>query len=145
MIILFLIIFVVLIVLISVGMLWASDLPGGITIDWGSGDALILNAAYSILLVVAVALLSAAIVWIVVSLFSSPWRFKRARMSSRVKKANKALADGLLAAEAGDAQMAIKLSKKAAQHADDDRLKLLLEARAAEISDDWSSAERACG
>ncbi|MEO1155594.1 MAG: heme biosynthesis HemY N-terminal domain-containing protein, partial [Pseudomonadota bacterium] len=145
MIILFLIILVVFIILIGVTMLWAGGLSGGITIDWGNGEALILNAGYSILLVIAVALLSAAAVWLLVSLFSSPWRFGRARRNSRVKKANRALADGLLAAEAGDVNTAKKLSKKAAQHAEDDRLKLLLEARAAEISDDWSGAERAWG
>ncbi|MEM7329458.1 MAG: heme biosynthesis HemY N-terminal domain-containing protein [Pseudomonadota bacterium] len=145
MIILFLIVLTALVILISVGMIWANDLPGGLTIDLGGGDVYVLNAAFSILAVIVVALLSAAAVWLIVSLFSSPWRFKRSRLNGKVRKANRSLAEGLLAAEAGDAALAKKLSKKAAQHAEDDRLKLLLEARAAEISDDWSGAERAWG
>lgn len=145
MIILFLIVLAALIVLVSVGMIWANELPGGLTVDLGGGEVYVLNAAFSILAVIVLALMSAALIWLIVSVFASPWRFKRSRLSGKVRKANLTLADGLLAAEAGDAALAIKLSKKAAQHAEDDRLKLLLEARAAEISDDWSSAERAWG
>ena len=145
MIILFLIVLAALIILVSVGMIWANDLPGGLTIDLGGGEVYVLNAAFSILAVLVLALMSAALVWLLVSLFSSPWRFRRSRMNGKIRKANRSLADGLLAAEAGDATLAKKLSKKAAQHAEDDRLKLLLEARAAEISDDWSGAERAWG
>jgi HemY protein len=145
MIILFLIVLAALIILVSVGMIWANDLPGGLTIDLGGGEIYVLNAAFSILAVLVLALMSAALVWLIVSLFSSPWRFRRSRMNGKIRKANRSLADGLLAAEAGDAALAKKLSKKAAQHAEDDRLKLLLEARAAEISDDWSGAERAWG
>ena len=49
------------------------------------------------------------------------------------------------ALNAGDADAALKLARKAARHAEDERLKLLLEARAAEAGDDWSGAERAWG
>ena len=37
----------------------------------------------------------------------------------------------------------MKLARKAAKNAEDERLKLLLEARAAEANDDWAGAERA--
>jgi len=87
-----------------------------------------------------------ALVWsLLTGLVTMPSRFSKSRKASKIKAANKALADGLLAAEAGDVALAKRLSKKAAQHAEDDRLKLLLEARSAEISDDWSGAERAWG
>ena len=141
------VLFVVIALLVLTGLfvLWASRLPGGLTIDFGTG------AAYEIELVVALLgllLLGAAIavIWsFVTGLLSFPARFGKARRASKVRDANRALADGLLAAEAGDAALAKKLSKKAAQHAEDDRLKLLLEARTAEVSDDWANAERAWG
>lgn len=141
------VLFVVILLLVLTGLavLWASRLPGELIIDLGAG------AAYEIKLVVALLgllLLGAAIavVWsFVTGLMTFPARFSRSRRAARVRDANKALADGLLAAEAGDAALARKLSKKAAQFAEDDRLKLLLEARTAEIADDWSNAERAYG
>ena len=72
-------------------------------------------------------------------------RYFLQRVARRMLDIDPVYADGLLAAEAGDSLLAQKLSKKAAQHAEDDRLKLLLEARTAEIADDWANAERALG
>ncbi|MEL6862640.1 MAG: heme biosynthesis HemY N-terminal domain-containing protein [Pseudomonadota bacterium] len=143
MIILFLII--LLIVVAGVFVMWASRLPGGLTLDLGNGTLYEFELVWALLAILLVGA-AMALVWsLLTGLVTLPNRFSKSRKASKVKAANKALADGLLAAEAGDAQMAKKLSKKAAQHADDDRLKLLLEARAAEISDDWSGAERAWG
>ena len=143
MIILFLII--LLIVIAGIFVMWASRLPGGLTLDLGNGTLYEFELVWALLAILLVGA-AMALVWsLLTGLVTLPNRFSKSRKASKVKAANKALADGLLAAEAGDAQMAKKLSKKAAQHADDDRLKLLLEARAAEISDDWSGAERAWG
>ena len=143
MIILFLII--LLIVIAGVFVMWASRLPGGLTLDLGNGTLYEFELVWALLAILLVGAAMALIWSLLTGLVTLPSRFSRSRRASKVKAANKALADGLLAAEAGDAAMAQKLSKKAAQHADDDRLKLLLEARAAEISDDWSGAERAWG
>ncbi|WOR14580.1 heme biosynthesis HemY N-terminal domain-containing protein [Hyphomonas sp. FCG-A18] len=143
MIVLFLI--VLLICVAAVFALWAARLPGGLTLDLGNGAVYEFELVYALL---ALILLGAAmaLIWSFMSgIITLPRRFSRSRKASRVETANKALADGLLAAEAGDALLAKKLSKKAAQHASDDRMKLLLEARTAEISDDWSAAERAWG
>lgn len=143
MIILFLII--LLIVLAGIFVMWASRLPGGLTLDLGNGTLYEFELVWALLAILLIGAAMALIWSLVTGLVTFPKRFSKSRKDSKIKAANKALADGLLAAEAGDAQMAKKLSKKAAQHADDDRLKLLLEARAAEISDDWSGAERAWG
>ncbi|MEM8616498.1 MAG: heme biosynthesis HemY N-terminal domain-containing protein [Pseudomonadota bacterium] len=143
MIVLFLLI--LLVVVAGLFVLWASRLPGGLTIDLGNGAAYEFELVYALL---AILLLGAAmaLIWSMLSgLVRFPARFSRARRAARTKAANKALADGLLAADAGDVEAARKLSKKAAAHAEDDRLKLLLEARTAEISDDWASAERVYG
>ncbi|GAB5459448.1 MAG: heme biosynthesis HemY N-terminal domain-containing protein [Henriciella sp.] len=139
------ILIILLIVVIGVAVLWASRLPGGVSLDFGSAGVYELDAALAILLFIALGGLVALIWWLFTSFVTLPSRFGKKRRASKIRDANRALADGLLAAEAGDAQLAKKLSKKAAQHAEDDRLKLLLEARAAEVSDDWSGAERAWG
>lgn len=143
MIILFLI--VVLIVLAGIFVLWASRWPGGLTLDLGNGTLYEFELVWALLAILLIGGLLALAWSLLTGLVTLPSRFSKSRKLSKTKAANKALAEGLLAAEAGDAAMAKKLSKKAAQYAEDDRLKLLLEARAAEISDDWSGAERAWG
>jgi HemY protein len=119
-----------------------AKLPGSVTIDaFGTQVQLPLVLSILLLLVVggAVALFWGAFV----GLWRLPGKIGKSRQMSRVKKANLALTDGLLAAEAGDVSVATKLARKAADHAEDERLKVLLEARAAESAGDWSGAERA--
>ncbi|MDJ0922449.1 MAG: heme biosynthesis HemY N-terminal domain-containing protein [Henriciella sp.] len=140
-----LLVIILVVALAIVLVMWASRLPGGLILDLGMGTTYELGPVAALL---GLLLLSGAVIllwWFVSSTLSLPFRFSKSRKAAKVRNANKALADGLLAAEAGDAVLAGKLSKKAAQHADDDRLKLLLEARTAEVSDDWSGAERAWG
>jgi len=143
MIILFLII--LLVIAIAIFIFWASQLPGGLTIDFGNGSILELEMVWVLLGLILLGGLIAIAWMLITGLITLPRRFSRKRKASKTSNANRALADGLLAAEAGDVSLAKKMSKKAAQHAEDDRLKLLLEARTAEVSDDWSGAERAYG
>ena len=107
------------------------------------GTTTSLPLGLALLIGVLMAGLVAVAWWILAGVVTLPWTVGRASRDARVKKANKALAEGLLAAEAGDAKAAFKLAKRAARHADDARLKLLLEARAAEAGENWSDAERA--
>ena len=140
-------IFIVLIILALIGgaaagTLFLNTLPGGITFDLFGFEGSVNLAAT----VVAIVLLGAlmALVWGMFSgLIRLPGKLGRSRRASKIKKANMALADGLLAAEAGDVEVANRLAKKAAAYADDERLKALLEARAAESAGNWIEAERA--
>lgn len=143
MILLFLII--LLFVIAGAFVVWALGLPGGLTVDLGNGTLYDFEPIWGLLAILLVGVLLALAGSLLSGLITLPRRVGKSRRAAKTKAANRALADGLLAAEAGDAALAKKLSKKAAQHAEDDRLKLLLEARAAEISDDWSGAERAWG
>ncbi len=119
-----------------------AKLPGSVTLDaFGTQIQLPLVLSILLLLVLGGAV---ALVWgAFIGLWRLPGKIGKSRQMSRVKKANLALTDGLLAAEAGDVAVATKLARKAADHADDERLKTLLEARAAESAGDWSGAERA--
>ncbi len=131
-----------LVVAAAAGALFLNTLPGGVTFDLFGYEGR-LNLAAS---VVALLLLGgiAAFVWgAFTGLWRLPGRFGKSRRAAKVKKANMALTDGLLAAEAGDVEVANRLAKKAAAFAEDDRLKALLEARAAESAGDWVGAERA--
>lgn len=123
---------------------WLYALDGSVAISV-PGTTTTMPLGLAILIGLVLAGLAAAAWWLLAGLITMPWTLGRARHSGQVKKANKALAEGLLAAEGGDAKSALKLAKKAAKYAEDERLKLLVEARAAEAGQDWSEAERAWG
>ncbi len=134
---------VALVVVIAAGTIYLSTLPGTIEIRMLGVEGT-LNVPLALLLFVVVSA-ALAVVWsLLAGLVSLPGRLGRAQRESRARKADQALADGLLAAEAGDATAARRFAKRAAG-AGDDRLKLLLEARTAEAAADWIGAERAWG
>lgn len=139
-----LIIFLILVVATMIGLFFvAGNEPGGVTVSMGGQDTTInLVLAGLALLLIGVLMVG---VWWLLGIFTLPKKIGRSRQQSKTKKANAALADGLLAVEAGDRALALKMAKKAATHAEDERLKLLLEARAAEADEDWAGAERAWG
>ncbi len=123
---------------------WAFSLPGEVTIPVGE-EIVAIRSGLAVILILIFGGLMALFWWLATGLLVLPGRISRARRAARTRKANAALAEGLLAAEGGDAKAALKLARRAMRHAEDERLKLLLEARAAEANDDWSGAERAWG
>ena len=142
-IIVFLVILLMVVAVLALGW-WAFTLPGEVTVPVGQEEVRI-KAGLAVVGVLFLSALIAAVWWILSGLFVLPGRISRSRRRSKAKKANSALTEGLLAAEAGDSDAALKLARKAAKHAEDERLKLLLEARAAEANNDWAGAERAWG
>ncbi len=89
-----------------------------------------------------------AVGWYIISiLFRFPFALNRTAKRARFGKARNALADGLIAAEGGDAVDALKKARKSANlaksDASDRKLSYLLAARAAEANGDWSEAEHA--
>lgn len=141
----FLFVFVLLLVALGAVLAWwAFNLPGEVTLPIGEEVVSIRSGVAAILLLVLGGLV-ALIWWVATGLLVLPGRISKAQRLSRTRKANAALAEGLLAAEGGDAKAALRLAKRAMRHAEDERLKLLLEARAAEANDDWAGAERAWG
>ncbi|MEM1088684.1 MAG: heme biosynthesis HemY N-terminal domain-containing protein, partial [Pseudomonadota bacterium] len=103
---------IALICIAGVFVLWASRLPGGLTLDLGNGAVYEFEVVYAIL---AIILLGAgiALIWsFLTGLVTLPRKFSRSRKAAKIESANKALADGLLAAEAGDAALAKKMAKK---------------------------------
>jgi HemY protein len=140
--------FILILVIIAGGALigfWAVNLPGSVVINDSRGELVSLHTGVAAIALIVFGGLVAAVWWVISGLFVLPGKIGRARQTNRARKANMALTEGLLAAEAGDSVHALKLARKAVKHAEDERLKLLLEARAAEANDDWAGAERAWG
>ena len=141
-------IFILFVILLSLGSAYGAylllSMPGGMQIN-AFGLEIELNVFWSVVALLLIGCLIALTISLLTGFWRLPKRIGKGRTERRRKQGNQALADGLLAAEAGDAKAALRHAKKAAQYAEDERLKLLLEARAAEASDDWSGAERAWG
>lgn len=123
---------------------WALTLPGKVIVPLGEQQVEIQSGLAAFLMLLLGGFIAFGW-WVVSGIFILPGKIGKSRAASRTRKANAALTEGLLAAEAGDAETALRLARKAAKHAEDERLKLLLEARAAESSGDWAGAERAWG
>ena len=100
-------------------------------------------------LAIMIALLGAvmAVIWgLIAWVFGIPAKLSKGHKQSRVEKARAALADGLIAAEGGDAISAEKQARKVVSltrsGSPDRKLALLLSARAAEAKGDWIEAEK---
>jgi HemY protein len=119
------------------------QMEGAVEVSIPGRDSWELKIGDAILAAIFAAGVLAALWWLLAGVVTLPWTLGKSHRAAQVRKANKALAEGLLAAEAGDAKAAMKLARRAERYAEDDRLKLLLQARAAEASDDWSGAEHA--
>ena len=137
-----LLILILIVAAAGVGTLYLARLPGEVLID-AFGMSIRLNLVWAILFLIVIAGGLAAIWGLFAGLWKLPGKLGQARRQSKVRKANSALTDGLLAAEAGDVTAARRLSRQAAAHGEDERLKVLVEARTAEAAGDWISAERA--
>ncbi len=139
--------FFIVIVLVMAGAAlswWAFSLPGEVTFPVGQ-EIVAVRSGVAAIFVALLGALIALVWWLATGILVLPGRISKARHLARTRKANAALAEGLLAAEGGDSKAALKLARRAMRHAEDERLKLLLEARAAEANDDWAGAERAWG
>ncbi|MEM9359682.1 MAG: heme biosynthesis HemY N-terminal domain-containing protein, partial [Pseudomonadota bacterium] len=133
---------VLLLVAAAIGTIFLANMPGGIEFQlFGWEGRLPVLATIVLQLMIGGTI---ALVWgFFAGLWKLPGKIGKSRRRSKIKKANYTLTDGLLAAEAGDVKTAQRLARKSEVFADDDRLKVLLEARAAEVDGDWVTAERA--
>lgn len=134
--------FILLVVLVGLGVYWASSLEGSVLLNLPGYEIRTPVIVAALLLLLLGALM--ALFWTsILGLWNLPGKIGKSRLRGKEKKANTALVEGLLAAEGGDATTARKLAARAQAHAADQRLVLLLEARAAEEAEDWADAERA--
>jgi HemY protein len=118
-----------------------ADRPGRVDIVWQSWQI-----ETSVGVLVAAAVLAALVVWLLVStlwlIISSPRRLLRSRRARQRRAAYRALAQGLVAVAAGDAQEAQRLARRADVLLADPPLTLLLSAQAAQLDGDEGAAKR---
>lgn len=125
---------------------WAASLPHDVAISFSGREMELSRVTLAIFIAVLGAAM--ALVWGVIAwMFNLPGQLTRNVRQSKINKARTALADGLIAAEGGDAEQASKQARRAASLSQvgtpDRKLALLLAARAAETNGDWIEAEKA--
>ena len=103
--------FILLLAVTAVGSFLLWQLPGGVTFDlFGRHGEL--NLFFAIVAIVVLGALVALIVSLAIGAIRLPGKFGKSRRAAKVKKANMALTDGLLAAEAGDVGLQIGSLKR---------------------------------
>ena len=92
-----------LIVAAAAGTIYLNTLPGGISFDLFGFEGRF-NLAATVVAIMALGGLAALVWGVLAGLIRLPGKLGKSRHASKVKKANMALTDGLLAAEAGDVE-----------------------------------------
>lgn len=134
-------IFLLLLFAFAIGFAWLADRPGSVTVEWPW-----LGAIVEVTLLKAMVALAALVVammliwWIVSAVLHSPQAFGRWQAGRRRDKGYSALSRGLVAAGAGDAPAARKLSKESARYLEEEPLVALLDAQTALLEGEHDKA-----
>lgn len=130
---------------IAAGFAWFADNPGTVTLQWpwlNGSEPLAVDLLVAII-ALAVTIFAAILAWtVVVAILTSPRTFGRWREGKRRDKGYAALSQGLVAANAGNAPLARRLTKESSKHLDNEPLVGLLDAQTALLEDNHDSARR---
>jgi HemY protein len=116
--------------------------PGSVEVVW-FGTEITTSALFALLLLVVLIAVALPLLRLSMFLMDAPGRIGKASQRARIRRGQEALALGLIAAEAGEFEEARRHADKAEDLIDEPRLALLLQARAAEVSGETATAERA--
>lgn len=136
-------IFVLLLFAAAISFAWLADNPGSVTVSWpwlGSVVKLTLLQTIVTLAAILVALMLAW--WVVSAVLHSPQAFGSWRAGRRRDKGYDALSRGLIAAGAGNAPLAKKLSKESGKYLEDQPLVALLDAQTALLEGNRNEARQ---
>lgn len=125
-------IFVLLLFAAAIGFAWLADNPGTLTITWPwmdqSVEMTLLEAIIGLAAIIALVMM---VWWVISGILHSPQAFGRWRSGRRRDKGYEALSKGLVAAGAGNAPLARRLSKESAKLLNNEPLVALLDAQTA--------------
>lgn len=137
----------IIIVLVAMGaVLWAVQSPDEISFQGPGFEGSTSRAALA-LVAVLIGAVMAIVWWMFGWVWDLPGRISRTAKRLRAKRARESIAEGLLAAEGGDAAAAARAAGRVLQVGEDGlgsrKLAMLLRARAHEANENWLEAERA--
>lgn len=117
-------IFFVIVLAMGIGFAWLADRPGEMLINW-QGQQIELSLMTAVSLIVAIIVAVMLTWWIIRVVLTSPEIMSKFLKTRKRDRGYKALSDGLIAAGAGDATMAKKLTKQSKNLLDEDNEPLL--------------------
>ena len=124
--------FIMVLFVAAIGFAWMADRPGAVVITWPwLGSAVEVSLLAALIALAALVLVLMAIWWVVSALVHSPEMFGRWRQGRRRDKGYQALSRGLVAAGAGNAPLARRLSKESSKLLNHEPLVDMLDAQAA--------------
>ncbi len=137
----------IIIVVVAMGVvLWAVQSPDEISFQGPGFEGSTSRAALA-LVAVLIGAVMAVVWWMFGWVWDLPGRISRTAKRLRAKRARESIAEGLLAAEGGDAAAANRAAGRLLEVGDDGlgtrKLAMLLRARAHEANENWLEAERA--
>ena len=126
--------FVALVLALGFGFAWLADRPGDLIIAW-QGQQIEMSLMVAVAAIVSIVAAVMILWWIVKVIWTSPHMIRRYFRASRRDRGYQALSTGLIAAGAGDAPTAHKMTKrtKGFLNADQEPLIHLLEVQTALI------------
>lgn len=137
------VLFILLLALLAAGAAWVADQPGEVAITWLGHEIRTANVLVAFTAVVAAGALVFLTFELMKWLVASPARARRALRERRRRKADDAIARGIVAIGAGDRRSAEKHAHEAARLAPSAPLTLLLTAQTAQLAGDRAAAETA--
>ncbi len=137
----------IVIVVVAMGVvLWAVQSPDEISFTGPGFEGSTSRAALALVAVLLGAVMALAW-WVLAWIWDLPGRISRTARKLRNKRARESIAEGLLAAEGGDAAAAARAAGRLLEVSEDGigsrKLAMLLRARAHEANENWIEAERA--
>lgn len=126
--------FLALVAVLGFGFAWLADRPGDLLISW-QGQQIEMSLMVAVAAVVSIVAAVMILWWIIRVIWTSPHTIRRYFRASRRDRGYQALSTGLIAAGAGDAPTALKMTKrtKGFLNADQEPLIHLLEVQTALI------------
>lgn len=123
-------------------MAWAWSQPGGVSVNFGTGTVVEVNLAIAGVLLLVFGGLVTFLIWSIGFVISLPKKLEIQRSRGRAERSSDAITQGILAIEGGDIQTAQRFARIGSKYAENERLRLLLEARVAEATGEWRVAEK---
>ena len=135
--------FVVIVLLIGFGFSWLADRPGVLSVTW-QGQLIEMSLMVAASLLAALIVVIMALWWLASTLWNSPYAAKRYFRARKRDRGYQALSTGLIAAGAGNATLARKMTARTQGllSADQEPLIHLLEAQADLIDGKYDAARR---
>ena len=138
-----LLVFVLIILGLAAGFAWLADRPGELSILW-EGQLIEMSLTAAVTLIVAIVVSVMIVWWLLRSIWNSPHSVRRYFRARTRDRGYQSLSTGLIAAGAGNAALAHKMSSRARGllRADQEPLILVLEAQTALIEGRQDDARR---